>query len=256
MDTNDRKNPHTSGFGGAHVGMFGRARLLMAPEGDPPAGGGGTTTTGAGGTTTGGTPTPGESAPKAFTQEEVNRIAANAREEGRKAALKTAPPAPPPPSNGAGGDDEKLTLKQLAARVEEAEMRTTFEKGARKLGLQDDAADALFDIYKAQRPPNAGEWFERMGTVFGLGSKQTTTTTTTTAPTTEAPKPPPGAPRPPSNVDPLTTGGLVDIFNLPIDQVIRMGPQGLRAEQEKILAHAHASSGAPPLPKMGAQRKG
>lgn len=42
--------------------------------------------------------------------------------------------------------------------------------------------------------------------------------------------------------------GLTDIFNLSIDQIDALGPEGLRAEHEKIIDRAHRSGGRPRVP--------
>src|SRR3990167_7970610 len=112
--------------------------------------------------------------PRVFSQEEVNRIAASAREDGRKSALKTpssgqpppaaAAPAPvPPPAPTVTGNDEseRVTLKQLKERLDESEMRREFDKRASKRGIDDTVSEELFEIYKAQKPSNADEWFEK-----------------------------------------------------------------------------------------------
>lgn len=257
-DHNERKTI-ASGSGGAHARwlMFGARGPLLAPEGDPSGGGATGAGSGAGnGGTTGGTPTPGENAlPKTFSQEEVNRIAAAAREDGRKSATKAQQQqAAPQPAPNAGSEDERLSLRLLKAELDETKMRGAFDKRASKLGIDDDAAETLFALYKAQNPTDPGEWFERTSKLFGLGSKTTPPPQPPTGSPTEGAKPPLGAPRPPERVDPHTSGGLLDIWNLPLDQVTKMGPAGLRAEFEKHLAIAAQSSGAPPLPKVGPRK--
>lgn len=63
------------------------------------------------------------------------------------------------------------------------------------------------------------------------------------------------APSAPSKVDPMTSHGLTDIFNLPESALQQLGPQGLRAEFEKILQVGRNMNGAPPLPKRPGQNR-
>jgi hypothetical protein len=50
--------------------------------------------------------------------------------------------------------------------------------------------------------------------------------------------------------------GAINIWNLSNDQIEQLGPHGLRAEHEKILAHARGRSGAPPMPKQTMKKGG
>lgn len=77
---------------------------------------------------------------------------------------------------------------------------------------------------------------------------------TTTAAPEEERKPPAAAPNAGGKVDRLTSGGLVDIFNLTLDQVVHLGPEGLRKHHEENLAAARSRDGAPPIPRMSKRR--
>lgn len=117
------------------------------------------------------TPTSGGTAAKLFTQEEVSRIAAEAREQGRKSATKTQPAMPasvPTPQTAAVDETERVTLKQLREQLEEVKMRGAFDKRASRRGLTDEVSDELFEIFKAQRPADPDAWFEKKSALFGF----------------------------------------------------------------------------------------
>lgn len=208
------------------------------------------------------TPPQAVSTAKVFTQEEVNRIAANAREDGRKSALKTptatpaiATPAPAPQAPASEAEQERVTLKQLKERLDESEMRRAFDKRAAKRGLDEPIADELFEIFKVQRPSDTDDWFEKKSALFGFkppGTPAAPTAATPPAPATPAaPVPVPAtAPNAPSGpVNPVATGGLIDLFQLSHTQLAQMGPSGVRAELDKIRAFSHQSSGLARMPK-------
>lgn len=264
MTLNDRKTKTTtSGPGGAHVSwrMFGaRGPLLDEHDSGGGSAGGGssssttattTATTGSEGGDTAGNSTAGGTGAK-FTPEqqaEVNRIAARAREEGRQAA--TTAPKEKPPAASSSTKSESSELADLRREME-------FKEIAGDLGIPREARKDLYDLVKVQQPADMAQWLEsKRGTLWSKPAQQSTTTTTTTpnsGTTTDPGKTAATAPSTPAKVDMPTSGGLTDIWNLSLEQVKQLGPAGLRVEQEKIIAHARASSGAPPVPKV-LQRK-
>lgn len=181
-----------SGAGGAHFGFFGRPRMLMN-EAD---GGGGGTGGSAGGSSAAPPPAgdnagtaPPQESPKLLTQEQVNKIVADrlAEDRARRPGSATPPPAPKP------RDDEPLSLAKLKAENEALAMRMSFDKRAAKLGIDDDTADDLFELYKVQRPEDPSAWFEKKSKVFKL-TNATSQQTTTTDPTKTATVQPSGPP--------------------------------------------------------------
>lgn len=186
-----------------------------------------------------------ETPPKTFTQDEVNRIAAKAREEGRKAALPRETPKSEPK-----GDDERLTLKELNAKIEDAETRRRFERQAAKRGVTDDEAlDDLYDLYRAQKPTDEAAWFEKKAKAF-VTAKEATPTPTAPEGTDPARKPAAATREPSRNGVLPTSEGLTDLFSLSDQQIAALGPAGVRAEFEKITAVATRNAGAPSPPHM------
>lgn len=176
---------------------------------------------------------------RTFTQEEVNRLTAKAREEGRQRAAKA------PTGNDAGG--ESLSLKEIQDRLAESELRRGFDRRAMKLGIDDDAADDLFDLYKAQKPQDPQAWFDAKASRFGLKANVSTNPTNpqSNAPAQAAPA---AAPSAPSKVDQITSGGVVDYWNISSAQLEQLGPAGVRDLHEKALSVGRQLSGAPPRP--------
>lgn len=269
------------GSGSAQLGpasgfAFVRGRLL-APEGDGGAAGGSsggegsttttpTTTPSQGASTTQGDSgtAPGGGSEKLLPQSQVNTLVANARREGREQALRESQQVTQQqakkPDPGPKSDADRLAA--LEAELADTKARSAFDKHAARLGVSDELAEDLFALSKAQRPENVGEWLASKVERFGLkpapatpaqGASATTAAATSAASNTapsESAKPPVAAPSAPSKVDPLTGAGLVDIWNLSDAQLMQLGPAGLRAEFEKILAVARQQQGAPARPKL------
>lgn len=173
-------------------------------------------------------------------QEEVNRIAAEARNQGRRAATTATPAAPA----------ATPSLQDLQDRLDASEQRRVFDKHALRLGLNDEQAEELFPMFRGAKPEDAGAWFARISKTFGLGQTTQNTSTAAAAATQQVVTPNPlVAPNAPAGVNPLDAGGLVDIYTMNDVDRARLGPAGLRAQHEKIMAEANARSGAPPMPR-------
>jgi len=139
----------------------------------------------------------GEGGGKLFSQDEVNRIAAEAREQGRKSAHKqpvaaaapAALPAAPTIGVPSGDDGGRVTLKQLQEQLDEEKMRRAFDKRASRRGLSDEVADDLFESFKAQRPTDLDAWFDKKSALYGFGKSGSGTSQPAAppaAPTTQA----------------------------------------------------------------------
>jgi hypothetical protein len=251
---------YRSGTGAAHLGaaagMFFRRGPLLSPEGDGggAGGAGGTTTTtedkgagsGAGGTT---------AADPKFTQSDVDKIVQDRLAKDRASrSQQTTTTTTKAPAADEGG--EKLSLKELKAQMDAQEARRSFDRRVDKLGIAEDLANDLFALSQLQKPEDLGAWLEQKSKLYGSGATKGSetagtqkqingTTTETTAKIAAAA--PGGAP---VKVDTPTAGGLVDIWNLSLEQITAMGPQGLRAAHEKNLAVGRSGSGAPPVPEV------
>jgi hypothetical protein len=265
MNSNKNTNRVTSGSGSARnaAGLmgFGRRLLLMVGEDANNSGGGGGT--GAGGES-GNPPPNGNGAPAKVTfspeqQAEINRIAANAREEGRKSAQNgTNRPQPQPqPNNGEGGGKKTMSLEELQAKYEESEARRVFDRHAIKLNLPDAASDKLFKLYRADAPSDATAWFTETVETFGFGKGNVNPNQNAgngNNGQTEQ-KQPPTAPNAPNKIEtPLTQNGLVDIYRVTPEQFTQLTPQQIKEHHERAVAAGNAQAGAPPLPKV-LQRK-
>jgi hypothetical protein len=191
------------------------------------------------------TVTPPAEGPKTFTQDQLNAIVGQrlADDRARRSAKPEPKPAPAAPA----------TNSDLTAQIEELQMRNAFDRRVAKLDVPDTTAETMFKLYKVDRPADPVVWFDEMAKAFSLktpSANQPMNNTNGTAPIPAAAS----APAAPNKVDPLTSAGLVDIWNLSPQQLDAMGPQGLREHFEKALQIGHQMSGAPPKPKPG-QRK-
>lgn len=196
-------------------------------------------------------------------QERVNAIVAQARKDGRESALRAQAPAAAPvqapqPAPIAPADEQHMTPKQMRDELNELKLRGRFERQALKRGIEGDAADDLYELFKAQKPTNDVEWFEaksqRFGFKPGTPAAPTAPPATATAPAPEAPKAPPAAPVAPSTNALPTANGVVDLFSLNHAQLSSLGPQGVRENLEKLWRIGNQMSGAPTRPKPPGQR--
>lgn len=202
---------------------------------------------------------PSETAPtgsneKLLPQSQVNRLIAAARAEGRESALKQAKPAPAPvaapqpvtPSASPPSAGDALAAMQ--ARLEEMELRLQYTPNAARVGWDDTQSATMFDLFKAQRPQDASDWFSRMEQLFP-GSRKQATATPPPQPTTPQPAAP--APAKPNISDRGTASptdlrdseGVLNSRPLEITGhdmdalILKYGPdKGLQMFQERALA--------------------
>jgi hypothetical protein len=186
---------------------------------------------------------PPASSVRTFTQEEVNRISAQARQEGRASALKKAPAASP--AAEPAQVTEASRLQQVEAQLAEAQLQRSFDRYAARAGIPEDAVDDLFELYKAQKPTDPTEWFTAKAQRFGFKGNMSTTTQSQNP---EPARPAPAAPSAPARVDVPSAGGLVNIYELTPEQFATLSPQDLRTHHERILSAANSRKGAPPVP--------
>ena len=188
-------------------------------------------------------------APQAVTftpeqQEQVNRIAAAARAEGKSSAERATLPAAPPPAEKPG----KVTPESVQAELETMRLRIAYERRASKAGIPEDTLDDTFDLYRSKPADQRDTWLEGWSKKFMPTTPASTSNPAPAAAGVEAVKPA-AAPNAPGRVDPITAGGLVDIWNLRDDEIAQLGPQGMREQFEKLLAAGNKAAGAPPRPK-------
>lgn len=191
--------------------MFGSRGIFLAPEDGSPGGG-------SPAPSPGGDPTPAPApaqnpapAPSevTFTPEQqavINKLVGQARQEGRNAAKTPPAPSPAPAPQPVPAPPEKITIESLAQQLADTQLRARFDKRAAKRGLDDDAADDLFELYKVHKPTDDEHWFSEREKRLGLKQATATpatppaTSTTVTAPAQPAPSGPPlsdkGSPAP------------------------------------------------------------
>jgi len=185
-----------------------------------------------------------EGKPEGFSQEQVNAIVQQRLAEDRNRRPK-APDSPP----------AKASKPDLEAQVERLTLRNAFDKRAAKFDLTDSASDRLFRLYETEKPEDPTAWFTETASQFGLkGPNMTAPPSSTTGDPATAVTPPASAPNAPVKVDPMTSGGLVDIFNLSAAQLQQLGPRGLRTHFEKALEVGNQLSGAPPRPQASIRK--
>jgi hypothetical protein len=144
-----------------------------------------------------------------------------------------------------------MTPKQMRDAFNELQLRMRFDKQALKRGVDDSAAEDLFQLFKVQKPADDAAWFEEKSERFGFKGKTAAPTaapaTATTAPV-EAPKPA-AAPGAPSTHQLPTSNGLLDPFSMTPAQQAALGPQGMRNALEALWKIGNQMSGAPERPK-------
>ncbi len=189
-------------------------------------------------------------APKTFSQEQLNEVAAKARREGREAAQRETqqPAVKPAPTTGA---DDMATMK---AELEEMKQRGAFDKRVAKLALPEDRADDLFLLFKAQRPEDPTAWVETKVKGFGWNVQTQPTTpapAATPASPATAPAAPAAAPSAPQTHALPTAMGFPDIWNMTTEQFVQFRAGGqLRPTLEKMWAVGATQQGAPRQPTL------
>ena len=182
----------------------------------------------------------------AFTQDDVNRIVARRLEEDR--ARRVAPKAPEQTDKRTAITADDVTALLASQRA--------FDRVTASANLTDRQLERMEAARKAENPPDVAAWARGYLADMGLGkSNLNPSPNAQTAPVAEH-KPSAVAPSSsqPSAVTPVTTGGLVDIYNLTPEQFASMSPAQLREHHERALASANAKSGAPRLP-MAVQKR-
>lgn len=166
--------------------MFGARGPCLSPE-DP--GGGAPPAPPPGGDPPAPSPAP-VPAEITFTPEQqavINKLVGQARVEGRNAATRAPVPVPVVTPVIAPQPEQKLTLEDIARELAETKMRARFDKQALRRGFSDDAADDLFDLYKAHKPTDDENWFTEREKRLVLKQPATQPTTTPSIPVTTPP---------------------------------------------------------------------
>lgn len=177
----------------------------------------------------------------AFTQDDVNRIVARRLEEDR--ARRTAPKAPEQTDKRTAITADDVTALLASQRA--------FDRVTASANLTDRQLERMEAARKAESPQDVAAWARGYLEDMGLG-KSNVNPNNNTSQTAPVPEHKPSAVAPsssqPSAVTPVTTGGLVDIYNLTPEQFASMTPAQMREHHERIIASAQSRSGAPRLP--------
>ncbi len=186
-----------------------------------------------------------------FTQDDLNRFMAKAREEGRRSATKEQPKPEPVKAD----DGDKLTLKELKAQLDETNRRADFEKKIRRFGLDDEGADDFYDLYKAQKPSDA-DWFDKKAKLFVKTAVVQPAPVQPAATATPAPvvANPAAALSAPSGHGLPMQNGVTDLFSLTDQQRKDLGPMGVRKVLEQLQGIGNSDAGIPQRPKPPSQR--
>lgn len=289
MNQNDpiSKN-RASGSGSAHLGpatgTFGVRGRLCAPEGEGTSSAASSTATTTApatgdGNATAATPPPATNAPKVFTQEEVNRIAANAREEGRRTVAAATAPKPNTSSTASSSTtvtataaaSTPVTIESVAAQLENERLRREFTEYAADHGIPRTQREDWFELYRAQRPGDPEAWFQQKRERGLFGSQQqaagnTATTATSAAPNNNAAnmatpgaaqqtvisdpaRPPAAAPSAPANAALPMQNGIIDLWACSESELASLGPQGVREVLDRLASIGAQMQGAPQRPK-------
>jgi hypothetical protein len=194
-----------------------------------------------------GSPPPEGKPAGAFSQEDVNRIVAARLTEDRARRPAQAPASKPASVNGTKPSDPDLQAQIAELQKSQTDLlqRLDYTSRVAKLGMPE--SPALFKVFQADP-----EGFEGTVSMLGLKPQQPATPNGTTVDPAKSGAAAPSAPSGPVNGN--NHGGVPDLWSLSVAQIDAMGPAGVRAEYEKIMAVGNARAGAPPRPRV-AQRK-
>ena len=213
---------------------------------------------------------------KTFTQEEVNKMMGQVRQEARQAAIRQLQQAQPrqeqsqpePPKEGSGkeqGEQPKTEAPQgessqesdLAREVREMKEQVEQERKARllqeqerqldKLALKHELTEAqrdkLLDYYLAAQPQDGDAWIKDLREAGMLPRR------------TKPPEPkedPRGAPK---KVQGLERDGVVNVLTLTKEQAREMGKDQILEHYDKMVQNSRQQIGRPRLPKALRDRK-
>jgi hypothetical protein len=256
----------SSGVGGARMGA-GAGRFffrgpLLSPEDAGGGGGAGAAASGSeggAGSSSSANASTSNGGERTFTQAQVDAIV-----QERLARAQKPKATQQPTQTQAEPAGETLSLRSLQAQLDEERQRRQFDRRASKLGLDESAADDLYDLYRAQKPSAEQQdtWFAEKAKRFGAGQQSTSQQQNSNAATeqqqaaAEGQKPPAAAPRAPGAVETFSDpGGLVDIYRMDVNKLSQLPPGKIREFHERNVSLSNQSIGAPPMPRIGSQQK-
>ena len=176
-------------------------------------------------------------------QEYINRIAAEARQQGRNSALRRQDPEP---TKTQETTPQAKPAPTVAPSDEVAKLRAELEWRdiAAEQGLTRSQARRLASQYIADSPADPAAWVQSFRDDGLLPTQQTTTTTQEA---TVQPKPASAATQA-RKVSAVESDGLIDVFSLTAAEHDAMGPEEIVRHFERARNAAMAKTGAPRLP--------
>jgi hypothetical protein len=194
--------------------------------------------------------------PRVFTQEEVDAIVTSRLARAEKPRPVQAP-APVPAKAAAPATNEAITASDVQQMITR---QGDFRELLGGAGLDAEQRQSVQSLFAAANPQDVSTWWNTTIAPLKLGKPPappavtSTTTPAASAATTTAPETPrapvatmPQAPT--GAVNPITSGGLVDLFSMSVAQLQQLGPAKVRTELEKMWAQGNATNGAPQRPK-------
>ena len=179
---------------------------------------------------------PGE---KMFSQSQLDEIVKKRVAKAKRGAKKPASTPEVKPTNG------EPTVADLMAKMERMEHRNEWKDAALVHKLEPAQSADFYDLWNAKKPEGTMEDFITSKLSIHGGKPETTTPED---PKVDAPK---VSLTPPRKVDRFGTKELVDVTtDLELDEIERLGPEGVRKLFEAVLEDGHTKSGAPPMPRM------
>ena len=248
---------------------FGRRGPLRAPDGDGnSAGAGGGESTANAATTANGTGAPG-TAPGAGTgekhlpQSQVNTLVANARREGREAALReqqttttqqTTTQQQQAPAKGAEQQQPSAMSRSDVQALMQRERAFTHATAAVAPTPQQLAR--MEAAFNAENPSDVTAWVTQYAADMGLGKpgNQTSQSQQAGAAGTGSAAAAPSTSQPGQGGALITSDGLTNIYAMTPEQFAATPATKLRELHEQNVAAANARNGAPPVPRPSAKR--
>jgi len=112
---------------------------------------------------------------RTFSQKELDKIVKRESAKAVRKAARTAPAAPEadkgtPAATAVAPSSEPNA--ELAARIERMEQQNSWNRVALEKQLKPAQSDALFDLYLAQSPDDAGAWIDDTLEAMGVARKE------------------------------------------------------------------------------------
>lgn len=182
---------------------------------------------------------------------------------------------------GAGAGSETPAAGAPAAPPAAVDIEAVIERRenfALELGRFDVPTAAIArarQAFKAENPTDIATWARSYASDMGWKERAASSAAAGTSnPGTGSPQPPPSHPPPssqqnpppggkpiaasptaPGTVDAIDSGEIIDVSKLTDEQILKLGPDGIRREVERAVDSGRARSGRPPIPAVLRQKR-